>query len=82
MCFNAWDIDFYLLVLTNLSLLRTVHFQNFRNVGKIHHSSSRLKFLDPIKSIGPFKSGKCGKGGGKLLKFEYLENEKSIFDEI
>ena len=33
-------------------------------------------------SICPFKSGKCGKGGEKLLKFEYLENEKSIFDEI
>ena len=26
--------------------------------------------------------GKCGKEGKKLQKFEYLENEKSFFDEI
>ena len=30
----------------------------------------------------PFESGKCGKEGGKLLKFEYLDNEKSFLDEI
>ena len=29
-------------------------------------------------SICPFGSGKCGKEGKKLQKFEYLENEKSI----
>ena len=33
-------------------------------------------------SICPAKSGKCGKEGKKLQKFEYLENEKSFFDEI
>ena len=33
-------------------------------------------------SIDPFESGKCGKEGKKLQKFEYLENEKSFFDEI
>ena len=33
-------------------------------------------------SICPFESGKCGKEGKKLQKFEYLENEKSFFDEI
>ena len=32
--------------------------------------------------ICPFESGKCGKEGKKLLNNEYLENEKSIFDEI
>ena len=32
-------------------------------------------------SIGPFESGKCGKEGKKLQKFEYLENEKSFLDE-
>ena len=32
-------------------------------------------------SICPFLSGKCGKEG-KLQKYEYLENEKSFFDEI
>ena len=30
----------------------------------------------------PFVSGKCGKEGKKLQKFEYRENEKSFFDEI
>ena len=33
-------------------------------------------------SICPFESGKCGKEGEKLQKFEYLENEKSSLDEI
>ena len=32
-------------------------------------------------SICPVESGKCGKEGKKLQKFEYLENEKSFFDE-
>ena len=29
-----------------------------------------------------FLSWKCGKEGKKLQKYEYLENEKSFFDEI
>ena len=29
-------------------------------------------------SIFPFESGKCGKEGRKLQKFEYLENKKSF----
>ena len=29
-----------------------------------------------------FESGKCWKEGTKLQKFEYLENEKSVLDEI
>ena len=33
-------------------------------------------------SICPFESGKCGKEGKKLQKFEYLKNEKSFSDEI
>ena len=33
-------------------------------------------------SICPFESEKCGKEGKKLQKIEYLENEKSFFDEI
>ena len=31
-------------------------------------------------SICPFESGKCGKEGKKLQKFEYLENEESFLD--
>ena len=33
-------------------------------------------------SICPFESGKCGKEGEKLQKFEYLVNGKSFLDEI
>ena len=33
-------------------------------------------------SICPFESGKCDKEEEKLQKFEYLENEKSLLDEI
>ena len=33
-------------------------------------------------SICPFESGKGGKEGEELQKFEYLENEKSFLDEI
>ena len=32
-------------------------------------------------SIGSFESGKSGKGEENLQKFEYLENEKSFWDE-
>ena len=35
-----------------------------------------------MQAICPFESGKCGKEGEKLQKIEYLENEKSLFDEI
>ena len=33
-------------------------------------------------SICSFESGKCGKEGEKLQKFEYLENGKSFLDKI
>ena len=33
-------------------------------------------------SIYPFESGNCEKEGKKLQKNDYLENEKSFFDEI
>ena len=33
-------------------------------------------------SICPFESGKCGKEGEKIQKFEYLENKKSFLDGI
>ena len=32
-------------------------------------------------SICPFESGNCGKEGKKWQNMEYLENEKSFFDE-
>ena len=39
-------------------------------IRNIWHAASRVE------------SGKCGKEGEKLQKFEYLENEKSFLDEI
>ena len=33
-------------------------------------------------SICSFVSGKCGKEGKKLQKFEYLKNKTSFLDEI
>ena len=33
-------------------------------------------------SICSSASGKCGKEGEKLQRFEYLENEKCFLDEI
>ena len=33
-------------------------------------------------SIRPFEFGKCGKEGKKIQNIEYLENEKSFFDEM
>ena len=48
-------------------------------------SANLCKPIDEIinysTSICPL-SGNCGKEGKKLQKFEYLENEKSFFDEI
>ena len=38
--------------------------------------------INYFTSIHPFVSGKYGKEGKKLQKFEYLENEKSFVDEI
>ena len=38
--------------------------------------------VDYSTSICPFESGKYGKEGKKLQKYEYLENEKSLLDEI
>ena len=38
--------------------------------------------INYVTFICPFECGKCGKEGEKMQKFEYLENEKSFFDEI
>ena len=37
---------------------------------------------DYSTSIYPFESGKSGREEEKIQKFEYLENEKSLLDEI
>ena len=41
-----------------------------------------LDIINYSTSLCPFESEKCGKGGKKLQKLEYLENEKSFSDEI
>ena len=38
--------------------------------------------MNYFTSICPFESGNCGKEGKTLQKCEYLEDEKSFFDEI
>ena len=38
--------------------------------------------INYFTSIFPFESGKCGKEGEKIQKFEYLKNKKSFLDEI
>ena len=38
--------------------------------------------INYFSSICPFESGKCGKEGQKLQKFEYLEYERSFLNEI
>ena len=43
---------------------------------------ANLWHLNYSTSICPSESGKYGKEGKKLQKFEYLENEKSFLDEI
>ena len=49
---------------------------------KITSANSRNNIMNYFTSICPFDSAKCGKEGQKIQKFEYLENEKSFFDEI
>ena len=44
-----------------------------------HKSIHNIKYFT---SICPFESGKCGKEGKILQKFEYLENGKSFLHEI
>ena len=58
---------------------------SFLAIAKITSANLCRPIYDVINystSICPFEFGKCGKEGKKLQKFEYLENEKSFFDEI
>ena len=41
-----------------------------------------MNIINYSTSVCLFESGKFGKGGKKLQKFEYLENEKSSLDEM
>ena len=50
---------------------------------QIYASQFMTSQVIPISIIiCPFESGKCGKEGKKLQKFESLENKKSFLDDI
>ena len=74
-----------LLVMCYLTKFDDVIWSGFWVIPKITSANFCKSIHDIIHYspfICPFKSGKCGKEGKKLQKFEYLENEKSFFDEI
>ena len=74
-----------LLVIPYLTKFDDVILNGFWVISKIA-SSNLCKPVHDITnysiSICPFLSGEYGKNGWKLQKFEYLEKEKSFFDEI
>ena len=58
---------------------------SFWVISKITSANLCISIRDIINystSTCPLESGKCGKEGKKVQKFEYLENEKSFLDEI
>ena len=76
---------FPLLVISYLTKFDDVIWNGCWDISKI----ASLNLCKPIHDITnystttwPFVFRKCGKEGKKLQKFEYLENEKSFFDEI
>ena len=74
-----------LLVMYYLTKFDDVIYSGFWVILKIKSVNLCKPIYDIINystSICPSESGKCGKEGKLLQKFEYLENEKSFLDEI
>ena len=74
-----------LLVLHYLTKFDDIILSSFRVIPKITSANLCKSIHDIINystSIWPFEFGKCGIEGKNLQKFEYLENEKSLLDEI
>ena len=74
-----------LLVIYYLNKFDDVVYSSFWVIPKITSANLCKPIHDIINystSVCPFESGKFGKEGKKLQKFEYLENEKSFLDEI
>ena len=74
-----------LLVLHYLTKFDDIILSRFRVIPKITSANLCKPIHDIINystSIWPFEFGKCGIEGKNLQKFEYLENEKSLLDEI
>ena len=59
-----------------LELIQKLNLQIYASQFMIHD------VINYSTSICSFESGKCGKEGEKLQKIEYLENGKSLLDEI
>ena len=57
-------------------------FELFQKITPANLCKPIYDIINYSTSICPFESGKCGKEGKKIQKFEYLENEKSFLDEI
>ena len=57
-------------------------FELFQKITSANLCKPIHDIINYFNSICSFESGKCGKEGKKLQKFEYLENEKSFLDEI
>ena len=55
---------------------------SYSKITFVNLCSSVHNIINYSTSICPYESGKCGKEGKKSQKFEYLENEKSLLDEI
>ena len=66
---------------TVVELFQKLHLQ--ANSSQLNFYASQFMKLQiiPLPFV-LFLSGKCGKEGKKVQKYEYLENEKSFFDEI
>ena len=74
---------FPLLIMYYLTKFDDVIYNGFWVILKITSANLSRPNYDIINYstfIRPFESGKCGKEGRKLQKFEYLENEKSFLD--
>ena len=74
-----------LLVIYYMTKFDGIIWSDFWVIPKIT-SSNLCKLIHDIinycTSICPFESGKCGKEGKKLQKFDYLKNKKNFLDEI
>ena len=74
-----------LIVTFYLTKFDDIILSSFRIIPKITSANLSKPIHDIINystSTCPFESGKFGKEGKKLQKFEYLENQKSFLNEI
>ena len=62
-------------------VIYTAVFQLFQKITSANLEKPIHDSIDYSTFICPFESGKGGKEGEKLQKFDYLQNEKSIFND-